>query len=90
MPPGKQSESVRPPIQNRYEIAFLFWERLTSRRFFEVTPSLPLEMKANFISNFIAVGGDNQDVLADKGGEYGPLDWQLHPNTSHIHPYMYG
>ena len=18
------------------------------------------------------------------------LDWQLHPNTSHIHPYMYG
>lgn len=41
--------------------------------FFEVTSSLPLEMKANFISNFIAVRGDKQDVLADKGGEYGPI-----------------
>ncbi|MDB1863629.1 hypothetical protein [Collinsella aerofaciens] len=83
MPPGKQSESVRPPIQNQYEIAFLFWERLTSRRFFEVTPSLPLEMKANFISNFIAVGGDNQDVLADKGGEYGPIYLAQHQSCNH-------
>ncbi len=74
---------MRPPIQNQYEIAFLFWERLTSRRFFEVTPSLPLEMKANFISNFIAVGGDNQDVLADKGGEYGPIYLAQHQSCNH-------
>ena len=24
------------------------------------------------------------------GDFFGNLDWQLHPNTSHIHPYMYG
>lgn len=74
---------MRPPIQNQYEIAFLFWERLTSRRFFEVAPSLPLEMKANFISNFIAVGGDNQDVLADKWGEYGPIYLAQHQSCNH-------
>lgn len=46
MPPGKQSESVRSPIQNQYEIAFLFLGATDVAPIFEVTPSLPLEMKA--------------------------------------------
>jgi hypothetical protein len=40
-------------------------------------------MKANFISNFIAVGGDKQDVLADKGGEYGPIYLAQHQSCNH-------
>lgn len=82
MPPGKQSESVRPPIQNRYEIAFLLGATDVAP-IFEVTPSLSLvEMKANFISNFIAVGGDKQDVLADKGGKYGPIYLAQHQSCN--------
>lgn len=51
--------------------------------FFEVTSSLQnLEMKANFISNFIAVRGDKQDVLADKGGEYGPIYLAQHQSCN--------
>ena len=39
-------------------------------------------MKANFISNFIAVRGDKQDVLADKGGEYGPIYLAQHQSCN--------
>lgn len=52
--PGKQSESVRPPIQNRYEIAFLLGATDVAPIFSDAVASLR-EMKANFISNFIAV-----------------------------------
>ena len=30
------------------------------------------------------------DVRHSSEIDFGILDWQLHPNTSHIHPYMYG
>ena len=33
--------------------------------------------------SILSVGSDLLDLLDS-------LDWQLHPNTSHIHPYMYG
>ena len=31
-----------------------------------------------------------EDVMMVVAEKVGDLDWQLHPNTSHIHPYMYG
>lgn len=70
MPPRK-AERIGEATDSKTDMRLLSFLGATGVApfFFEVTPSLPLEMKANFISNFIAVRGDKQDVLADKGGE---------------------
>lgn len=72
MPPRK-AERIGEATDSKTDMRLLSFLGATDvAPFFEVTPSLPLEMKANFISNFIAVRGDKQDVLADKGGRVWP------------------
>ena len=83
MPPRK-AERIGEATDSKTDMRLLSFLGATDvAPFFEVTPSLPLEMKANFISNFIAVRGDKQDVLADKGGEYGPIYLAQHQSCNH-------
>lgn len=82
MPPRK-AERIGEATDSKTDMRLLSFLGATDvAPFFEVTPSLPLEMKANFISNFIAVRGDKQDVLADKGGEYGPIYLAQHQSCN--------
>ena len=83
MPPRK-AERIGEATDSKTDMRLLSFLGATDvAPFFEVTPSLPLEMKANFISNFIAVRGDKQDVLADKGSEYGPIYLAQHQSCNH-------